>query len=177
MVTKNRSVLSSQASLTLGALCSGCLRARSAPPLLATLRSVPELANPSCPLQALDSEGQQEPDDLQLETSRRDCVDLPGKQVRQLAEDRLDVLANRLAQELLPSRHLPLGVLLALGFQAQPDLLEEILVIVVGQDDGAFRQVQIQALEHRDVRFRARRQREPHRLACPRDHQMHPHKP
>src|SRR5215207_3243049 len=71
--------------------------------------------NPSCPLQALNREGQQEPDDLQLEASRCDRVDLLGEQARQSAEDRLYVLANRLAQKLLPQRHRPLGVLLALG--------------------------------------------------------------
>ena len=36
----------------------------------------PLLLNPSCPLQALNREGQQEPDDLQLEALRRDRVDL-----------------------------------------------------------------------------------------------------
>jgi hypothetical protein len=75
------------------------------------------VGNPSCPLQALNREGQQEPDDFQLEASRRDRVDLLGKEAPQPTKDRFYVLANRLAQELLPCRHRPLlGVLLALGF-------------------------------------------------------------
>ena len=37
------------------------------------------LTNLSCPLQTLNGEGQQEADDLQLETSGRHRVDLPGK--------------------------------------------------------------------------------------------------
>jgi hypothetical protein len=44
---------------------------------LAALLVVP-VPNPSCPLQALNREGQQEPDDFQLEASRRDRVDLLG---------------------------------------------------------------------------------------------------
>ncbi|MDQ3925002.1 MAG: hypothetical protein M3309_13990 [Actinomycetota bacterium] len=40
-------------------------------------------------------------------------------------------MADRLAQELLPRRHRPLKVLLALGFQVQADLFEQLLVIVV----------------------------------------------
>jgi hypothetical protein len=72
--------------------------------------------NLSCPLQTLDGEGQKETDNLQLKAPGRDRMDLPGKQCTQLAEDRFDVLANRLAQELLPYRHRPLGILLALGF-------------------------------------------------------------
>src|SRR5687768_16532498 len=80
------------------------------------------LRNPSCPLQALDGEGQQEAYDLKLEASGRDCMNLPGKHRTQLAEDRFDVLAGGLAQELLPCRHRPLRILLALGFQVQTDL-------------------------------------------------------
>ena len=53
--------------------------------------------NLSCPLQALDGEGQQEADYLQLKASRRDRVDLLGEEARQPAEDRFDVLADRLA--------------------------------------------------------------------------------
>src|SRR5215217_2289822 len=74
------------------------------------------LNNLSCPLQALDGEGQQEADDLQLEASGYDRMDFPGKQRAQVTENRLDVLASGLAQKLLPCRHRPLGSLLALGF-------------------------------------------------------------
>src|SRR5215213_6473991 len=77
-----------------------------------------EVDNPSCPLQALDGEGQQEADDLQLEASGCDRMDLLGKQCTHLAEDRFDVLAGGLAQKLLPYRHRPLGPLLALSLQA-----------------------------------------------------------
>jgi hypothetical protein len=44
-------------------------------------------------------------------------MDLPGKHRPQLAEDRLDILTNRLAQKFHPSWHLSLGSLPALGFQ------------------------------------------------------------
>jgi hypothetical protein len=52
--------------------------------LLYLLRSpiLSSLSNPSCPLQALDGEGQQEADDLQLEASWRYRVDLLGEQAR-----------------------------------------------------------------------------------------------
>jgi hypothetical protein len=68
----------------------------------ASLARIFLLLNPSCPLQALNGEGQQEADDLQLKASWRDRVDLLREEVGQLAENRFDVLANRLAQELLP---------------------------------------------------------------------------
>ena len=64
--------------------------------------------NLSCPLQALDGEGQQKADDLQLKAPGPHRMDLPGKHRAQLAEDRFDVLATRLAQKLLPCRHRPL---------------------------------------------------------------------
>src|SRR3954454_19452944 len=73
-----------------------------------------DIVNPSCSLQALNSKGQHEPDDLQLKPSRRDRMDLLRKQLGYAAEDRLYVLANRLTQELLPRRHRSLGVLPAL---------------------------------------------------------------
>src|SRR5215207_5383991 len=82
----------------------------------------PGISNLSCPLQTLNGEGQQEADDLQLETSGRHRVDLPGKQRAQVTENRLDVLASGLAQKLLPCSHWPLGSLLALGFEVQADL-------------------------------------------------------
>ncbi len=140
---------------------------------------VASVINLSCSLQALDGNGQQKPYDLQFEASRRDRVDPLGEQSGQPAEDRFDVLAYRLAQELLPRRHRPFGVPLALGFEVQADFLQEVLVVVVGvglvgTDDRAFRQVQVQFLEHLHVRLGARRQRELHRLARLGDHQMHP---
>jgi hypothetical protein len=58
-------------------------------------------------------------------------VDLFGKEAPQSAKDYFHVLADRLAQELLPRRHRPLKVLLALGFQVQADLFEQLLVVVV----------------------------------------------
>src|SRR5215211_4932475 len=73
-------------------------------------------------LQALNGEGQQEADDLQFETSGPHRVDLPGEQRPQVTENRLDVLANGLAQELLPRRHGSLGSLLALGLDVQANL-------------------------------------------------------
>src|ERR687890_336008 len=69
----------------------------------------PHLNNLSCPLQTLNGESQQKADDLQLETSWRYRVDLPGKQRAQVSENRLDVLASGLAQKLLPCSHRPLG--------------------------------------------------------------------
>src|SRR5215204_3726906 len=78
--------------------------------------------NLSCPLQALNGVGQQKTDDLQLETSGRHRLDLPGNQRAQVTENRLDVLASGLAQELFPCSHRPLGALLALGFEVQADL-------------------------------------------------------
>src|SRR5215204_4546383 len=75
------------------------------------------LVNPSCPLQTLNGEGQQEADDLQLKALRRNRVDLSRKHSAQVAENRLDVLASGLAQELLPCGHWTLGVLLALGLE------------------------------------------------------------
>jgi len=59
-------------------------------------------------------------------------VDLLGEEAAQPTKDRFYVLANRLAQELLPRRQRPLGVLLALGFEVQADLFEQVLVVVVG---------------------------------------------
>jgi hypothetical protein len=67
-----------------------------------------QIKNPSCPLQALNSRGQQGPDDLQLKALRRDRMDLPRKQFGYAAEERLYVLANRLAQKLLSRWHWPL---------------------------------------------------------------------
>ena len=81
-----------------------------------------QLFNLSCPLQTLNGEGQQEADDLQLETSGRHRMDLPSKQRAQVTENRLDVLASGLAQKLLPWGHWPLGSLLALGLEVQADL-------------------------------------------------------
>ena len=46
---------------------------------LLTDEHLDDIRNLSCPLQALDGEGQQEPDDLQLEASRRHRMDLLGK--------------------------------------------------------------------------------------------------
>src|SRR5215211_5491381 len=63
-----------------------------------------QVDNPSCSLQALDGNNQQEPDDLQLKALWRDRMDLLGEQPAQPAEGRFDVLAYRLAQELLPRR-------------------------------------------------------------------------
>src|SRR3712207_1963453 len=83
---------------------------------------VPVVFNLSCLLQTLNGEGQQEADDLQLETSRRHRMDLPSKQRAQVTENRLDVLASGLAQKLLPWGHWPLGSLLALGLEVQADL-------------------------------------------------------
>src|SRR5215212_6183015 len=104
------------------------------------------LFNLSCPLQTLNGESQQKADDLQLETSGRHRVDLPRKHRAQVTENRLDVLASGLAQKLLPCRHLSLGSLLALGFEVQADLFEEVLVVVVGValvgvNDRAFGQI------------------------------------
>src|SRR5215211_6206659 len=80
------------------------------------------LANLSCPLQTLNGERQQKADDLQLETSGRHRMDLPRKHSAQITENRLDVLASGLAQELFPCSHRPLGSLLALSFEVQADL-------------------------------------------------------
>src|SRR5215208_1649711 len=80
------------------------------------------LSNPSCPLQALNGESQQKADNLQLEALRRYRMYLAGEQAAQLPEDCLDILADGLAQELLPHGHRPLGVLLALGLEFQTDL-------------------------------------------------------
>src|SRR5215207_5708780 len=55
----------------------------------------PRLVNPSCPLQALNGEGQQEADNLQLETSGPHRVDLLEEKATQPAKDRFYVLANR----------------------------------------------------------------------------------
>ncbi|MDP8951760.1 MAG: hypothetical protein M3N18_05910, partial [Actinomycetota bacterium] len=44
------------------------------------------LINPSCPLQTLNREGQQEADDLQLEAPRRDRMDPLGEEARQPAK-------------------------------------------------------------------------------------------
>ena len=60
--------------------------------------------------------------DLQLETSWRYRVDLPGEQRAQVSENRLDILASGLAQKLLPCSRWLLGSLLALGFEVQADL-------------------------------------------------------
>src|SRR5215204_4873445 len=81
-----------------------------------------KVINLSCPLQTLNGVGQQETDDLQLETSGRHRVDPPGKHRAQVSENRLYVLASGLAQELFPCSHRPLGSLLALGFEMQADL-------------------------------------------------------
>src|SRR5215211_3550447 len=80
------------------------------------------LYNLSCPLQTLNGERQQKADDLQLETSGRHRMDLPRKHSAQITENRLDVLASGLAQELFPCSHRPLGSLLALSFEVQADL-------------------------------------------------------
>src|SRR5215208_5730646 len=117
-------------------------------PLVHVQTATSLIDNPSCSLQALDGNSQQEPDDLQFEASWRDRMDLLGEQPAQPAEDRFDVLAYWLAQELLPRRHRPLGVLLALGFEVQPNFLQKVLVVVVGvglvgTDDRAFGQVQL----------------------------------
>src|SRR5215218_4674368 len=79
-------------------------------------------SNLSCPLQTLNGERQQKADDLQLETSGRHRMDLPRKHSAQITENRLDVLASGLAQELFPCSHRPLGSLLALSFEVQADL-------------------------------------------------------
>src|SRR5215211_7001433 len=76
--------------------------------------------NLSCPLQTLNGERQQKADDLQLETSGRHRMDLPRKHSAQITENRLDVLASGLAQELFPCSHRPLGSLLALSFEVSP---------------------------------------------------------
>ena len=55
-----------------------------------------------------------------------------GKKLLSRLKPSLCTGADRLAQKLLPRRHLSLGVLLSLGFRAQTDLLEQILVVVVG---------------------------------------------
>lgn len=68
-------------------------------------REAARLVNPSCPLQTLDRESQQEPGDLQLEASRRHRVNLLRKQPCYAAEHRLYVLAYRFAQKLLPHWH------------------------------------------------------------------------
>src|SRR5215207_5933720 len=81
------------------------------------LRTRGRVDNLSCPLQTLNREGQQEADDLQFKAPGRHGMHLPGKHRAQLAEDRLDILANRLAQKFHPSWHLSLGSLPALGFQ------------------------------------------------------------
>src|SRR5215213_492271 len=91
-----------------------CLRTHSA---ASSACSSATLTNLSCPLQTLNREGQQEADDLQFKAPGRHGMDLPGKHRAQLAEDRLDILANRLAQKFHPSWHLSLGSLPALGFQ------------------------------------------------------------
>src|SRR5215212_7825846 len=75
--------------------------------------------NMSSPLQTLNGESQQKADDLQLETSGRHRMDLPRKHSSQVTENRLDVLASGLAQELLPRGHRPLGSLLTLGLEVQ----------------------------------------------------------
>src|SRR5215210_1333112 len=69
---------------------------------------VGSLPNPSCPLQALNGESQQKADNLQLEALRRYRMYLAGEQAAQLPEDCLDILADGLAQELLPHGHRPL---------------------------------------------------------------------
>jgi hypothetical protein len=110
------------------------------------------LNNPSCPLKALNREGQEEADDLQLEALWRNRMDLPRKQRAQLAEDRLDVLADGLCQKLRACRMRPLRSLLPLREEFHSDLLEQILVAVVGValvgvDGRSFGQLQIHILE------------------------------
>jgi hypothetical protein len=64
-----------------------------------------------------------------------------GKKLLSRLKPSLCTGADRLAQKLLPRRHLSLGVLLSLGFRAQTDLLEQILVVgvgFVGAGDRAF---------------------------------------
>src|ERR687897_1580036 len=92
------------------------------PSISCTILGCVPLYNLSCPIQTLNGEGQQQADDLRLETSWRYRVDLPGKQRAQVTENRLDILASGLAQKLLPCSHWLLGSLLALSFEVQADL-------------------------------------------------------
>jgi hypothetical protein len=57
----------------------------------------------------LNGEGQQKANDLQLESTRRDRVDLLGEEAPQSAEDRFYVLADRLT--LKNSSHAAIGLL------------------------------------------------------------------